>query len=1016
MDRVIGRVAARFGIEGQVRPLPGERTWNGLVEDGATGRRAVVKVHAPEDGDDVDLENAALEHLAGGPAAGLVPHVLRTPDGAAWVDVDVAPDGDGTATRIGRALSWSDGTTWADGAPSDGSARAAALRSLGRTVAVVDAALAPFEHPHLGRTHRWNLLTAADRLADAAAVTDPGLRAVVTGVLTRFAADTLPRLGSLPQQAVHNDANEGNVVLGPDGTVTALVDFGDLCRAPRVCGLGVALTYAMADTLSRNGSASRNTAGDPWRAVLPVVEGYHAQAPLSAAEVVLLQGLVKARLATSIVMAAVQHAADPGNAYLLVSQAAVRALLERLCRNGSGDDPLTTYRLREACGLEPVPHARAVRAHLAQLPTDALAPVLAAPLADLPRGPYDWSADAIDAARVGIGPYLEDRQVYTTDLFDTGETGPDGLPEKRSVHLGVDLFVPAGTPVHAPVDGVVVALADNAAPLDYGPVVILEHRTPATPEHPDGAPFFTLYGHLSRPSLPRLTPGQRVPAGAVVAEVGDRHENGGWAPHLHLQLLTDLLGLGVDVPGVAPRAELAVWESLSPDPNLVLADPRGLRGAAPRSAPEIARERSHHLSPALSLSYREPLHIVRGEGAHLYDTDGRGWLDLVNNVAHVGHCHPRVVAAAAEQQALLNTNTRYLHDAVTTYARRLAGTMPDPLSVVFLVNSGSEANDLALRLAYAHTGARDVVVLDHAYHGHLTSIIDISPYKFDAPGGLGKPERTHVVPMPDAYRGVHRDGDDAGVPAYLRDLDGLLDGIAEAGRRPAAFFAEAIPGTAGQVVLAEGFLAGAYERVRAAGGICVADEVQTGFGRVGTAWWAFEEHGVVPDVVTLGKPIGNGHPIGAVVTTPEVARSFLTGMEYFNTFGGNPVSARVGQAVLDVVVDERLRAHAARLGGRLLADLRAVGERHPLVGDVRGRGLFLGVELVTDRQARTPAGAAASAVVEAVKRRGVLLSSDGPDHNVLKIKPPMVLSDADGDLLVRAVDEALTEVEAALPG
>jgi 4-aminobutyrate aminotransferase-like enzyme len=640
-----------------------------------------------------------------------------------------------------------------------------------------------------------------------------------------------------------------------------------------------------------------------------------------------------------------------------------------------------------------------------------LAPVLAAPLATTSRAPWDWARGRTpDGAEVGLGAYLEDRSVYAGDLFTTDDVGPDGAPERRSVHLGVDLFVPAGTAVHAPLDGVVEALADNREPLDYGPVVVLRHEVPASAGVAGPVEFFTLYGHLSRSSLPILTVGQRVRAGDVLATVGVREENGGWAPHLHLQLLTDLLGLGTDAPGVAARGEITVWEAVSPDPNLLLGVPEGLRSPLPRTGSEIARERARHLSPALSLSYAEPLHVVRGSGAYLYDADGRGWLDLVNNVAHVGHCHPRVVAAAAEQSALLNTNTRYLHEAATTYARRLAGTMPDPLSVVFLVNSGSEANDLALRLAYAHTGARDVLVLDHAYHGHLTSIIDISPYKFDGPGGRGRPESTHVAAMPDPYRGALGPG----ATAYLADVDRLLDDLAAAGRRPAAFFAEAIPGTAGQVVLADGFLAGAYERVRAAGGICVADEVQTGFGRVGAAWWAFELHGVVPDVVTLGKPIGNGHPIGAVVTTPQVARTFLTGMEYFNTFGGNPVSARVGHAVLDVVLDERLPAHAARLGRRLLTDLRAVADTHPLVGDVRGAGLFLGVELVTDRAARTPAGAAASAVVEAVKRRGVLLSSDGPDHNVLKIKPPMVLADADGDLLVRALDEALTEVEASL--
>ena len=400
------------------------------------------------------------------------------------------------------------------------------------------------------------------------------------------------------------------------------------------------------------------------------------------------------------------------------------------------------------------------------------------------------------------------------------------------------------------------------------------------------------------------------------------------------------------------------------------------------------------MSPALSLSYEEPLHIVRGEGAHLVDAAGRRWLDLVNNVAHVGHAHPRVVAAAAEQNALLNTNTRYLHEAVVEYARRLTETVPDPLSVCFFVNSGSEANDLALRLAYAHTRARDVLVLDHAYHGHLVSLIDVSPYKFDGPGGLGPPPTTHVVPLPDPYRGRHRADPGAAparvTPAYLAEVDALLGGLAATGRRPAAFLSEPMPGTAGQVVLAPGFLAGAYERVRSAGGVCIADEVQIGVGRPGAAMWGFELHGVVPDVVTMGKPLGNGHPLGAVVTTPEVAASFLTGMEYFNTFGGNPVSARVGLAVLDVVADERLQARALDLGGRMLAGLREVGARHELVGDVRGEGLFAGVELVTDREARTPAGAAAARVVEEVKARGVLLSSDGPEHNVLKVKPPLV--------------------------
>jgi len=274
-----------------------------------------------------------------------------------------------------------------------------------------------------------------------------------------------------------------------------------------------------------------------------------------------------------------------------------------------------------------------------------------------------------------------------------------------------------------------------------------------------------------------------------------------------------------------------------------------------------------------------------------------------------------------------------------------------------------------------------------------------------------------VVPIPDPYRGRYRcepgQPSSAVVPAYLAEVDARLDDVARTGRGVAGMIAEAIPGTAGQVVLADGFLSGAFERVRAAGGVCIADEVQVGLGRMGSCTWGFELHAVVPDIVTMGKPVGNGHPLGAVVCTPQVAHSFLTGMEYFNTFGGNAVSAAVGLAVLDVVADERLQDRAARVGGRLQSGLAALAERHRLVGDVRGHGLFIGVELVTDRQTRTAAGAAAGAVVEGIKRRGVLVSSDGPEHNVLKIKPPMVLGDDRVDEVVRAVDEALTEVAAA---
>lgn len=426
-----------------------------------------------------------------------------------------------------------------------------------------------------------------------------------------------------------------------------------------------------------------------------------------------------------------------------------------------------------------------------------------------------------------------------------------------------------------------------------------------------------------------------------------------------------------------------------------------------RTPQELLAARRDHLGRGLSVSYRDPLKIVRGEGQYLFDQAGNAYLDCVNNVCHVGHCHPRVVEAGRLQMAELNTNTRYLHDAIVEYAMRLTATLPEPLSVCYFVNSGSEANELALRLARAHTGGRDVIALEHAYHGHTQALIDVSHYKFAGPGGEGRPATTQVVRLPDPYRGEHRGYTEAAGRAYAADVASAADAVRAAGRRPAAFLAESISGCGGQVVFPQGYLRGAYEAARAAGAVCIADEVQVGFGRVGERFWAFELQGVTPDIVTMGKPIGNGHPLAAVVTTPEVAASFETGMEYFNTFGGNPVSCAVGLAVLDVIAEERLQEHALTVGRHLVNGLRALQGRYELIGDVRGEGLFIGVELVTDRATLEPATTRAREAVEALRHRGILLSTDGPHANVIKIKPPLPFTTEDADRVVAELDAAL---------
>jgi 4-aminobutyrate aminotransferase-like enzyme/Ser/Thr protein kinase RdoA (MazF antagonist) len=414
-----------------------------------------------------------------------------------------------------------------------------------------------------------------------------------------------------------------------------------------------------------------------------------------------------------------------------------------------------------------------------------------------------------------------------------------------------------------------------------------------------------------------------------------------------------------------------------------------------RRAEDLLAARRRRLGPSLGISYSRPLHIIRGWRQRLYDASGRAYLDCVNNVAHVGHCHPRVVEAVARQEALLNTNTRYLHENLVDYIERLAATLPPPLSVIYLVCSGSEANELALRLARTYTGRNGVIVVETAYHGNTNALVDLSPYKFDGPGGRGRPPHVQVVPMPDPYRHASA--------GYARP-------VAEAAARTpdlAAFFCESAIGCAGQVILPPGYLCEAYRAVRAAGGVCIADEVQTGFGRAGSHFWMFETQGVVPDIVTMGKPIGNGHPIGAVATTRKIADSFANGMEYFNTFGGNPVSCAAGLAVLDVIRDEGLQENARDTGAFLLAGLRELAGRRPIIGDVRGQGLFLGIELVRDRATLEPAAADASALVDRMKDEGVLLSTDGPLHNVIKIKPPIVFSRADATLLLERLDAML---------
>ncbi|MCZ0733513.1 aspartate aminotransferase family protein [Phreatobacter sp. AB_2022a] len=428
-------------------------------------------------------------------------------------------------------------------------------------------------------------------------------------------------------------------------------------------------------------------------------------------------------------------------------------------------------------------------------------------------------------------------------------------------------------------------------------------------------------------------------------------------------------------------------------------DRAGAAGIADRERQLIAR-RERLLGPAYRLFYANPVHFVRGEGVWLYDPDGKAYLDVYNNVASVGHCHPHVVAALARQSAVLNTHTRYITDGILDYAERLLATFPAELGHVMFTCTGSEANDLAYRAARTSTGGTGFIVTELAYHGVTVAISELSP-SLGAGITLGPHVRT--VPAPDLYRSGGADV----AETFARNVKAAIADMQARGIKPAALLVDTIFSSDGVFSDPAGFLQPAVAAIREAGGLFIADEVQPGFGRTGAGLWGFGRHGLVPDMVTMGKPMGNGHPVAAMVAKPEILQTFGEKTRYFNTFGGNPVSCAVGMAVLDVIEGEGLVANAATVGAHLMAGLKELAGRHALIGDVRGAGLFVGAELVTDRDTKAPATAETAALVNGLREKRVLISAAGPAANVLKIRPPLVFSRDNADLFLTAVDEVL---------
>tara|TARA_R110000851_G_scaffold207537_2_gene359731 strand:- start:124157 stop:127159 length:3003 start_codon:yes stop_codon:yes gene_type:complete len=969
-----------YSISAKASKLDGYIDENFILKT-SSGEKFLLKISSEENSEHLDFQIEILKHLSTKSLDISLSEVVPNKEGNLLTSIQ--------NNKTARVLTWLPGRLWATVKPKTESLR----NNLGEAAGSLTKALQDFEHPAAHRNLDWDLANSAWTSKHSHRFSGQQ-KEMLQYFQTRF-EEIQPTFKNLPKSIVHNDLNDFNILVSEDLSnpkVSGLIDFGDAVYTQIINDLAIVLAYAIMDL------------PDPLSAALEVIEGYNTQYNLSEKELECLYILVGMRLVTTVTNASLKKEEFPDDDYFGISEKPAWGLLEKWF---IVNENFAYYSFRNACGYASHPLEKKFEnwAKNNQVSLKTMFPTVASERVvnlDMSVGSTllgnlsEYNDPEVSEFKLKqfqkyhpktilLNGYLETRPFYTTEAFKS--EGNDG-PQYRTVHLGTDFWVPAETPVHAPFDGIVKIIHHNNYDKDYGPMLILEHTF-------ESGKFYSLYGHLTLTSLKILKVGQSVKQGDLIAYIGAPNENGNWAPHLHFQLILDLLGNNENFNGVALPSRVGVWKSICPNPNLIFKEELDTSEKM-ISEENIINFRKDHLGKGLSLSYDKPLHIVRGEGVYLIDIEGRKYLDTVNNVNHVGHQHPKVVAAGQKQMAVLNTNTRYLHEEIIAYAEALLKKLPPHLSVIHFVNSGSEANELALRMAKTVTGNKDVLAIEVGYHGNTNAVMDVSSYKFEGKGGFPKPENTHILPLPDSFRGKYI-SENCGID-YAIHAKEIIQKLKAEGKGIAGFIGESMISCGGQIVPPNNYFKEIYKFVHEAGGICIADEVQTGFGRMGKTFWAFELYDVQPDIVTMGKPAGNGHPLAVVACTKEVAEKFNTGMEYFNTFGGNPVSCAIGRSVLEVIEEENLQQNALEVGGFLIAELKTLQKQFPIIGDVRGEGLFLGFEL--NDSEKNPLPEHASYLANRMKKLGILMSIDGPDHNVLKIKPPMVFSKKNAEELI----------------
>lgn len=953
-----------FGRSGRLTELGSHQDRNYLVET-AGGERFVFKVARQGIGrGELEAENAAILHAA---AAGL-PFELPMPQPAldgSLVTRAVTAGGEAHDLRL---------VAWIEGEPMDRVAHLApaVLRAHGTLAARIALALEGFDHAALDRALQWDVRHAGAVVAALAQFSlTPGRRLLAETSMAR-AAGALARLEpDLRVRVIHADVTDLNTVARRDRAgrpmPAGLIDFGDLSRTWLAAELAVTIA---ADVF--------HDPAHPLQLAREVARGFLPLLPLREAELAAIWPMVVARSAAVAVSGDQQAALEPDNAYVHATRDDEWAALEAVT---AVPFALATEVLRAAAGLPPVERPQVM---------PATAPIFGRPMADPRAVDLSTTSDALPGSATGR-PADVRNLIMGEGAAGEGAVGRwgearladtvlDASGEAATVHLGIDLFAAPGTTVHAPVAG--------RARWTAGGLVV-------------GAGLFDL--RLDGVTA-TIAEGDTVGAGDAVGVVSPVGPDG-LPPHVHVQLVPEP---GFDAPRRAAPSLAAAWMALCPDPSAIVGLPPGLAAAPPDDAAGLLARRDRVLAGVQVHYFDDPPRIERGWRHHLVDTRGRACVDVVNNVAVLGHSHPAVEAAVARQLRRLNTNSRFLYAVMVEFSEALAARFPAPLDTVFLVNTGSEANELALRLARTATGADDILAVRGAYHGWTGATDAITTSLLDNPRAVEtRPAGVHPVEAPNTYRGLHR-GPDAGA-RYADHVRVAVARLTATGRHPAAFIAEPLYGNAGGVILPDGYLAEVYADVRAAGGIVIADEVQTGYGRLGHHQWAFEQQGVVPDIVTVAKAAGNGMAVGAVVTTREIAEAFAAEGTFFSSVGGSPVACAAGLAVLETIDREGLQANARDVGGYLRTGLEQVAARHAIVGAVHGMGLYLGVELVRDPVTLEPATDEAPAICERMLDLGVLIQPTGDGNNVLKVKPPLCFTRESADVVVAALDRTLAE-------